>query len=66
MAVDEWRPFYFTMTKIKIVSVAVALTLFAYVLILSDYAQKDKYAEGWKDCQLYQSQHQKACPILKE
>ncbi len=50
----------------KIAIIAVCLTVFSYMLILSDYAQRDKWVEGYKDCQLYQSQHQKPCPILEK
>ncbi len=50
----------------KIAIIAGCLTIFSYMLILSDYAQIDKFREGYNRCQLYQSQYQKPCPILEK
>ncbi len=41
------------------------LLVLGFMVIMSDYAQLDKYREGHNDCALYQSQHVgKNCPII--
>ncbi len=43
--------------------VCLLFILFAFVVVLADYGQEDKYREGKKDCQMYQLLNHTNCPL---